>query len=1164
MKVKLPLKAVENVMKTKKSLEQKHKVRLTCYTTQPTSVLIHGLEEERTAACKAAIEGSAIVYQKIYINGYKAKYLRKKCSDKITTWMEQCKKLDIPEQGEDLSKNCHIFVCGTTEIVDCVKQQIEAALGGNQFHQCIFSINCPEYFMWKIRWSAVIEELEVQYPVVIEFSESAGPDRQRGPKGQDRSRLVNFVIYGSNKANVMTCSTIIQEKENGKNCTEETIPIPAHCGRLPNLGELAQQLQLKKLCIRMRFQGSNLVIMAPAAATSDMEQAKQKLLEFMKKTEKQEEVIEIFDDVVCCVVSSKCESLLTKANELAKKENVLINARIKKIPIVFTISGSPNGVAAVKNLINAIIEEVQQNLVKKSFSVTKLVAPYLNTFKFIKNVQDMKATHQVAVTWPKFGKANKILRKVKFQPIDCSGHVELLLIHGDILNENVDAIVNAANEDLDHIGGLAKAISDAAGRMVQEESTRYVKQNGKVKAGNAVCLGPGHLPCKAIIHAVAPRWTGKHDTIATELSQVQHAINKCLMLADQHGFSSIAIPALGTGIFQVPDIVCANAAYKALSDYCKSKSSTSTLTHVHLVVFTFQSAQCFHTSLNKYIPGAAVTDQHDPQPNSAKPIISWSWQNDAQQYTDYDATVNQKISICYETNPSAPCTILINNTTYRIDFERMKQINVKTGHERNVKNTSTEGDTANSRVQWYYKNDQQQWAPYSSEHSSQIETWYQDDDDMPLQHTLQIGKHCYSFDFINKHQMNVLTRTERDIKRMEESSGDDGDKEGVCWHYQDDNKVFQPYTPSDSEQLEEWYQNDESGQLRIGSYTYAFDFTNMTQRNVRIGTTRSIQRVSQESTKEEQISGHITIYVHGPTDTVDDAILQLQSQLERCLKCDDITMKDSSKQLESSLKQIARKNNVEVNFHKIGTKTTASLRGVHFRVKDCVTEMQKVMLKHMENQHHHATNSSIKFPDEWLPQTSTIEIFTVNNGSPEWNRVAAKFRATMPGTTIKTIERIQNKWLWEKYAQHKKMIADKNGPDGVNEKELFHGTRGNDPRIIYDSEEGFDMRYSAQGMWGQANYFAENASYSNSYAHSSSFNGGRQMFLAQVLTGDTHVCSSNGSLRMPPEKSSYATATKKVKLKQMRYDTVCGTTGGSTVYMTYDNLKAYPAYLITY
>ena len=66
----------------------------------------------------------------------------------------------------------------------------------------------------------------------------------------------------------------------------------------------------------------------------------------------------------------------------------------------------------------------------------------------------------------------------------------------------------------------------------------------------------------------------------------------------------------------------------------------------------------------------------------------------------------------------------------------------------------------------------------------------------------------------------------------------------------------------------------------------------------------------------------------------------------------------------------------------------------------------------------------------------------------------------------------------------------------------FHGTRGNDPKLIYEGENGFDMRYSNQGMWGQANYFAVNASYSDNYAYQTP-DGYKEMFLVKVLTGDS-------------------------------------------------------------
>jgi len=92
-----------------------------------------------------------------------------------------------------------------------------------------------------------------------------------------------------------------------------------------------------------------------------------------------------------------------------------------------------------------------------------------------------------------------------------------------------------------------------------------------------------------------------------------------------------------------------------------------------------------------------------------------------------------------------------------------------------------------------------------------------------------------------------------------------------------------------------------------------------------------------------------------------------------------------------------------------------------------------------------------------------------------------------------------------------------------------------------------------------ANY---NASYSNSYAFQSA--KGKQMFLMKVLTGESYNCPPNSSLRMPPNKPLSTTQGSDVQFTQMNYDTVTGNTGGSQVFMTYDNDKAYPAYLITY
>ena len=96
-------------------------------------------------------------------------------------------------------------------------------------------------------------------------------------------------------------------------------------------------------------------------------------------------------------------------------------------------------------------------------------------------------------------------------------------------------------------------------------------------------------------------------------------------------------------------------------------------------------------------------------------------------------------------------------------------------------------------------------------------------------------------------------------------------------------------------------------------------------------------------------------------------------------------------------------------------------------------------------------------------------------------------------------------------------------------------------------------------MWGKGNYFAVNASYSNSYAHSVRGTGMKKLLVAFVLTGLSYY-SNPGSLTMPPYRSQQDDPSS----IRRRYHSVNGVTGGSTVYITYENNLAYPAYVITY
>jgi hypothetical protein len=80
---------------------------------------------------------------------------------------------------------------------------------------------------------------------------------------------------------------------------------------------------------------------------------------------------------------------------------------------------------------------------------------------------------------------------------------------------------------------------------------------------------------------------------------------------------------------------------------------------------------------------------------------------------------------------------------------------------------------------------------------------------------------------------------------------------------------------------------------------------------------------------------------------------------------------------------------------------------------------------------------------------------------------------------------------------------------------LYHGTSKTAPKFIYESEEGFDLRYSPGGMWGCANYFAVNAAYSYNYKFSEA-GGTHQIFYAQVIIGNTKKEMPCETLKLPP------------------------------------------------
>ncbi|NXT99033.1 PAR14 polymerase, partial [Buphagus erythrorhynchus] len=180
------------------------------------------------------------------------------------------------------------------------------------------------------------------------------------------------------------------------------------------------------------------------------------------------------------------------------------------------------------------------------------------------------------------------------------GETVIGLYEADLCTHPVDVVVNASNEDLRHIGGLADALSRAAGPALQQECDELVRKLGNLQPGCAVITGAGKLPCKNVIHAVGPRWNEKEAQRCTWL--LKKTVKKCLQLAEAHKHSSIALPAISGGIFGFPLEMCTYSIVSSIKETLEESKGSSSLKQVHLVGFAQDNVQAFRKAFREVFP----------------------------------------------------------------------------------------------------------------------------------------------------------------------------------------------------------------------------------------------------------------------------------------------------------------------------------------------------------------------------------------------------------------------------------------------------------------------------------------------------------------------------------------------------------------------------------
>lgn len=170
----------------------------------------------------------------------------------------------------------------------------------------------------------------------------------------------------------------------------------------------------------------------------------------------------------------------------------------------------------------------------------------------------------------------------------CVNDRKIRLVEGDITEQKVDAIVNAANNNLWMGSGVAGAIKQRGGQEIEDEAVA----KGPIPIGEAAVTGAGRLEAKYVIHAA-----GMGLDLSTSAERIRNSTRNSLIRAVELGLTSIAIPSIGTGVGGFPMGECADIMLREAKDILNSPDCT--LREIVFVLWGEKAFNVFAEALRK-------------------------------------------------------------------------------------------------------------------------------------------------------------------------------------------------------------------------------------------------------------------------------------------------------------------------------------------------------------------------------------------------------------------------------------------------------------------------------------------------------------------------------------------------------------------------------------
>lgn len=173
------------------------------------------------------------------------------------------------------------------------------------------------------------------------------------------------------------------------------------------------------------------------------------------------------------------------------------------------------------------------------------------------------------------------------------GMVAVTVVRGDITEQQVDAVVNAANSELLGGGGVDGAIHRRGGPAILAECRRLraTEYPRGLPTGQAVATTAGELPARWVIHTVGPVWSARGDRAVQLAPLLASCYRESLRVADELGTRSVAFPAISTGAYRWPMDDAARIAVTTV------RESSAAVEEVRFVLFDAAAYDAFSARL---------------------------------------------------------------------------------------------------------------------------------------------------------------------------------------------------------------------------------------------------------------------------------------------------------------------------------------------------------------------------------------------------------------------------------------------------------------------------------------------------------------------------------------------------------------------------------------